>query len=153
MPKTIKEVTIRARRLPVAAEDRALYDAALCDPEGAAIAARTAIGETDEESFVVILLDVRNRPIAVTTAGKGSPDACPVDPRCVFRAAILMGASAVIVAHNHPSGNTASSSEDINLTKRLVKGGTVLGLPVLDHLILGHGRDFSSMRLALPELF
>lgn len=99
MLKTIKEVSIKARRVPLATEDRAPYHAAITEPEGAAIAARTVIGEVDEERFAVVILDVRNKPLGVAIVGQGSPDACPVDPRCVFRPAILMGASAVIVAH------------------------------------------------------
>lgn len=150
--KTIKEIKITARRLPLAAEDEEVYETALSTPKAAAIAARTLIGEVDEERFVAIPLDIKNRPLGVQLVSKGSPDACPVDPRCVFRAAILMGASAVIVAHNHPSGNTEPSSEDLALTRRLVKAGEILGLPVLDHLILTD-QDHVSLRESHPELF
>ncbi len=150
--KTIKEIKITARRLPLAKEDQEVYTTAIQTPDAAAIAARTLIGEVDEERFVAIPLDVRNRPLGVQLVSKGSPDACPVDPRCVFRAAIVMGASAVIVAHNHPSGDTAPSVEDLTLTKRLVKAGEILGLPLLDHLILtDHHR--LSLRESNPELF
>lgn len=134
--KTIKEISIKAKRLPLAKEDQEVYSASIQTPEAAAIAARTLIGEVDEERFVAIPLDVRNRPLGAQLVSKGSPDTCSVDPRCVFRAAIVMGASAVIVAHNHPSGFATSSAEDLALTKRLVKAGEILGLPLLDHLIL-----------------
>jgi len=134
--KTIKELRIKARRLPIAAEDRAAYETRIKTPEGAAIAVRTLLDDCDVEKFVVIPLDAQNKPLGLAVAGQGSVDSCPVDPREVFRPALLVGASGVIVAHNHPSGDTRPSSEDLALTERLVKCGRLLGLPVLDHLIV-----------------
>lgn len=92
------------------------------------------------EHFVAVVLDVRNRPIHTEVVGKGAVDSCHVDVRSVFHPAILHLGSAVIVAHNHPSGDPTPSPEDLTLTKRLVDAGKLLGVPVLDHIILATGR-------------
>jgi DNA repair protein RadC len=68
---------------------------------------------------------------------EGAVDLCPVDPREVFGAALRERGSAVVIAHNHPSGDPEPSPEDIALTKRLAQAGAVLGVPVLDHIIVG----------------
>lgn len=92
----------------------------------------------DEERFWVLLLDTRNRlkcpPIEVT---RGILDASPVHPREVFREAIRSSTAAVILAHNHPSGDPSPSAEDIRLTRQLVQAGRVVDIRVLDHIILG----------------
>jgi len=97
----------------------------------------TYIGEADREHFVVLLLDTRNVVRGIHTVSIGSLNASCVHPREVFKAAILTNAAAVIVGHNHPSGNPIPSHEDIALTERLVQAGELLGIPVLDHLVLG----------------
>jgi DNA repair protein RadC len=81
----------------------------------------------------------------------GSLNASIVEPREVFKAAILASAAGVILAHNHPSGDPTPSSEDVAITKRLVKAGELVGIAVLDHIIMGQriqGReqDFVSLR-------
>ena len=95
------------------------------------------------EHFVVFILDVRNRVLGYTVAGQGGIDTCPVDPRAVFRSAVIIGASAIIVAHNHPSGDPTPSVEDRTVTERLRKAGELLGIQVLDHVVLGEDRYFS----------
>lgn len=133
--KAIKELSIKVRRIPVAAEHRALY-APIRDPRQAAVIARTLLAEIDEEAFVAIPVDVRNKPLGGAVVARGGPDICPVDPRSVFRTSVLLGASAVIVAHNHPSGNCEPSREDLDITRRLIAGGALLDVDVLDHLIV-----------------
>ena len=91
----------------------------------------------ERERFVVAALDVRNRPKRIYCASEGSVDSCPVDPREVFAQALTAKASAVILAHNHPSGDSRPSQQDISLTQRLVEAGEALGLPVLDHIVVG----------------
>lgn len=91
----------------------------------------------ERERFVVVVLDIKNRPRHVCTVAEGSVDLCPVDPREVFATALRERGSAVLIAHNHPSGDPNPSKEDLELTERLVQAGAVLGVPVLDHIIVG----------------
>jgi DNA repair protein RadC len=91
----------------------------------------------DRERFVLLALDTRHRRRAVLVLAEGGQDACPVDAREVFRAALREGATAIILAHNHPSGDPLPSEQDLALTERLARGGALLGVALLDHLIVG----------------
>ena len=90
----------------------------------------------DREVFVAVLIDTRNQVLGINTVSIGSLSSSIVHPREVFKAAILMGAANIILAHNHPSGDPSPSKEDIEITRRLTKAGEILGIEVLDHLIL-----------------
>lgn len=89
------------------------------------------------EQFQVILLDRKNRIMRDIMISQGSLTASIVHPREVFNPAVRDSAAAVIFVHNHPSGDPQPSQEDHSLTARLVKAGDVLGIPVLDHIIVG----------------
>jgi DNA repair protein RadC len=97
----------------------------------------------DREEFVVVCLDARHRDTALHSCSVGSVSASIVHPREVFKVAILTNASAVILAHNHPSGDPEPSPEDIAITRRLAKAGGMMGIPVLDHLVAGEDRVVS----------
>lgn len=97
----------------------------------------------DREYFVVALLDGRHRPIALHTVSVGSLSAALVHPREVFKPAIVANAAAIIAGHNHPSGDETPSREDKELTARLAACGKLLGIPLLDHVVLGADRHFS----------
>jgi len=99
----------------------------------------------DREHFVVLALDARNRPIGCNTVSVGSLSASIVHPREIFKFAILANAAAVILAHNHPSEDVAPSRDDVELTRRLVQAGEVMGIDVLDHLVVG-GTEFLSLK-------
>lgn len=99
------------------------------------LAARFA--DAQVESFGVLLLDARNRLLADDVLSQGGWSASVVRPREVFRRALLAGAPALILYHNHPSGDPAPSREDIQITRQLVDAGQLLGIKVLDHLIVG----------------
>lgn len=90
----------------------------------------------DVEHFVVLTLSAAHKVINVHDVSKGILNKTVIHPREVFRQAIMDNAAAVILAHNHPSGNTEPSSEDDGITKRLAQAGELLGITVLDHLIL-----------------
>lgn len=96
------------------------------------------------EHFVAILLDAKSHIIRVATIHVGTLTASLVGPREVFREAIRDGASSLVVAHNHPSGDPTPSPEDIEITRQLVEVGRMLDIPVLDHVILGE-RRFKSL--------
>lgn len=91
----------------------------------------------DKEHFVVLYLNTKNRVIGRETISVGSLNAAIVHPREVFKAAIRRGAASIIASHNHPSGDSSPSPEDIQLTSRLVEAGNVIGIELLDHVIIG----------------
>ena len=93
----------------------------------------------DQEQFVVACLDTKHRVQCVVKVTVGTLDASLVHPREVFKPAIIEGSSAVLLSHNHPSGNPEPSREDIQVTDRLTEAGKLLGITVLDHIIHGDG--------------
>jgi len=97
------------------------------------------------EQFGVILLDTKHRVLRTTLLSVGTLDASIVHPRDVFREAASGGAAAVIVFHNHPSGDPSPSPDDVALTRRLIHAGEVMGIDVLDHVIIAESR-FHSLR-------
>ncbi len=97
------------------------------------------------EQFGVVILDSKHRVLKTRLLSVGSLDASVVHPREVFRAAVLGGAAAVVLFHNHPSGDPTPSREDCDLTRRLVAAGELMGIDVLDHVILADMR-FVSLR-------
>ena len=97
----------------------------------------------DREHFMVVALDAKHAVIGINTVSMGSLTLCIVHPREVFKPLILMNASAVILAHNHPSGDPTPSQEDRALTRRLKDGSDLLGIAVLDHVVLGEDRYYS----------
>jgi DNA repair protein RadC len=104
------------------------------------------IGETDREVFAVALLTVRHRVLGLHTVSVGCLTSSLVHPREVFKPAILAGSAALLLVHNHPSGDPEPSAEDIALTRRLTAAGQLLGIEILDHLILGEAGRFVSLR-------
>jgi len=96
-----------------------------------------------KESFYCLLLDARNRYLREEHISEGSLTASLVHPREAFRSAVREAASAVIFAHNHPSGDPSPSAEDSHLTQRLWEAGRVLGIRVLDHVIVAGHRYYS----------
>jgi DNA repair protein RadC len=134
--RTIKKIELRARRVRVE-ETKVPYGRKLCSPVDVRQAAVRILEGEDQEVFLVFMLDVKNKILGYQEVARGSVDGCTVDIRVVFRAAIMMGATSIILCHCHPSGDPAPSPEDLVLTARLVKAGELLGLPVLDHVIVG----------------
>jgi len=98
-----------------------------------------------KEYFLAVLLDTRNHLIKLAEISVGSLDGSIVHPREVFKEAISASASSVIFIHNHPSGDTEASLDDINVTKRLAETGKIVGIDVIDHIIIG-GKNYLSMK-------
>lgn len=103
------------------------------------------------ENFQVVLLNTRRRLIRVEQISQGTLDTILVHPREVFKTAIAAGAAAIVLAHNHPSGDPSPSEADIKVTRDLIRAGQLLKIEVLDHIILGRAtherpRDFVSLR-------
>ena len=123
----------------------------LAGPVDAAKTARELIGDDlDREVFGILLVDARNRITAMHIVSMGTLNGSLVHPREVFKVAILGSAAAIILFHNHPSGDPAPSREDRELTRRLIEAGRILGIQVLDHVVLGdEGHYFSFKERAL----
>ncbi|WP_186672987.1 DNA repair protein RadC [Sporosarcina sp. BP05] len=106
-------------------------------PEDAAHAIQKEISDEDREIFLVLCLNTKNEVVAIHRASVGSINSAIVHPREIFKAAILNNSASIICAHNHPSQNPTPSPEDLEVTKRLVSAGEILGIEVLDHIIVG----------------
>jgi len=98
-----------------------------------------------KERFLCTLLDTKNRVFKEMIISEGTLASSLVHPREVFRYAIKEAAASVLFVHNHPSGDPSPSRDDIDITKRLIETGKVIGINVLDHIIIGDGRYFSFM--------
>jgi len=125
--------------------DRTVID----DPSVAAAALSSDLMWQAQERFAVLLLDVKHRLMGTQIITIGTATETLASPRDIFREVLRQGATRVIVAHNHPSGSVEPSPEDITLTRQLLEGAQLLGIPLLDHLILGHG-EFRSLRQTTP---
>lgn len=108
------------------------------DARGAAETLSAYLAGEDREHFVVMLLNGKNRIIGINTVSIGSLSSSLAHPREIFKPAILANAAAIILAHNHPSGEVEPSREDMEITKRLRGAAELLGIKLLDHLILGN---------------
>ena len=99
---------------------------------------KTMLGGLDREAGIVIALDSRNRPIGGHVVSVGTLSSSLVHPREVFKFGILANAASLIFAHNHPSGDPSPSQDDIDMSRRLVRAGQIIGIEVIDSLITGH---------------
>ncbi len=129
-PVMIREAVIRYRG------SRRRAPEAIRKPADAAQFIRGVVGNDAREHFVVIMLDGRHRPIAYQVVSIGTATASLVHPREVFQAAVGTGAVALIVGHNHPSGDPSPSREDRDVTDRLIRAGELLGIPLLDSMVV-----------------
>jgi DNA repair protein RadC len=102
-------------------------------------------GSRSVEQFGVVLLDTKHRVLRTTVVSVGTLDASIVHPREIFREATAAGAAAIVLFHNHPSGDPEPSADDVQLTIRLIAAGVLMGIDVIDHVILGDVR-YCSLR-------
>ena len=140
--KTIKKIELRVRR-DTLAESKEPYSAAVRTPDDVARIVQSILKDVDYECFLAVPVDVKNKVLGYVEVAKGGIDLCPVDPREVFRAAVVMGASGIFLAHNHPSGDHNPSQEDDELTKRAMEAGKILNIPVVDHLVISRNGFYS----------
>ena len=122
---------------------------ALTGPEAAAELLVPALAHLDRERCVAALLDTKHRLIEQVVVSIGSVDHTFMAPREVYRDALLANASALVLAHNHPSGDPEPSRDDEQLTRRLVRAGELVGVDLLDHLVVGGTRWVSLARRGL----
>src|SRR5262245_40782459 len=144
----LKAAFTLARRMA----DELRHDSPLLDtPEHIADLLREKNRVYEVENFQVLLLNTRRRLIRLEEISQGTLDTILVHPREVFKAAISHGAAAIVLVHNHPSGDPAPSEADIKVTRDLIRAGQLLKIEVLDHVIIGRKtaerqRDFVSLR-------
>lgn len=139
---------VQGVRVSLVRESTAIPAGSVCDTAARSAAlARAFVPEGEErEHFIALYLDARSALKGVSVVSIGTLSASLVHPREVFRPAIVAGAAAVVVCHNHPSGDCTPSAEDKDATRRLKLAGDLLGVPLLDHVILGSGESFFSFR-------
>lgn len=118
-------------------------------PEEVAGLVRSRLRDKKKEYFLALLLDTRSRLIKIAEISIGSLDSSIAHPREVFKEAVIASAASVIFVHNHPSGDTEASKDDIMLSKRLAEAGEIMGIDVLDHVIIGDNRYLSLKREGL----
>jgi DNA repair protein RadC len=106
-------------------------------PAAAVAVVRPLLTGHDRERGVLVALDTRHRVIGTTIVSIGTAAHTFLAPREVYRDALLLGASAIVVAHNHPSGDATPSDDDRHITRRLARAGETLGVALLDHVIVG----------------
>lgn len=145
---------VRARRLQAFVAlarrmvERPIPRGSACrDPRAVWESVRGRLGRCPQERFVVLLLDSRLHKLAEIEVCRGGSNSVSVLPRDVFEPALREGAQAVILVHNHPSGDPTPSPEDLAMTERLVAAGELLGIAVRDHVVVGEGRYCSLAEL------
>ena len=145
---TLKAAFTLARKM---AEELRHESPVLDTPERIADLLREDHRHANAETFQVVLLNTRRRLIKVETLSQGTLDTILVHPRDVFRSAITAIAAAIVVVHNHPSGDPTPSEADIKVTRDLIRAGQLLKIEVLDHVILGRAtperpKEYASLR-------
>ena len=124
----------------------------ISEPKDAADFIRKVLPDNVREHFIVLYLDGAHKVSAYSVVATGSANACPIHPREVFQIAVLVGAVALVAAHNHPSNDVSPSEADRKITRSLKNAGDILGIKLLDHLVIGeigfhscqeHGRGFT----------
>lgn len=143
---TDKAITICAaielgRRLMKARVKHTFAD--FSNPEAVAKFVMEHLRYAPEEHFQIALLNIKNGLIKVENISIGGLSTSMAEQRTVFRLAVEAGAASIILIHNHPSGDPEPSQEDVNLTRVFVEAGVMMGIPVLDHIIIGDGRYIS----------
>ncbi|MDD2485315.1 MAG: DNA repair protein RadC [bacterium] len=125
--------------LRLSAERVSLCRTVIKTPDDAANLLMTRMRYGDREEFRAILLNTKNQVLSIQTVSIGTTNSSLAHPREMLRAALKHGAVAVILAHNHPSGDPQPSPEDINVTRQLKEAGSMVGITVLDHVVIGDG--------------
>ena len=108
----------------------------VCTPASVARLVQPYYADKDREEFLVLLLDMANSVVGASVISTGGLSASIVEARQVFKVAILANAAALVLVHNHPSGNPEPSREDVRVTKQLAEAGKLLGIPVHDHIVV-----------------
>lgn len=139
----LRELTVRYAVRKGSDGQPVIVGSTVNSPKDAAAAFMATLQDEPAEVFAMLCLTTKHRVIAYHEVSRGTLDATLAHPREVFKAALLSNCAAILVAHNHPSGDPTPSADDAALTARLLAAGETLGIPLLDHIIIGDGRYFS----------
>lgn len=147
MSKETASKRVNIVSLRMVKEGSILYEVRrISSPTEAAGLGRKFLEETDREQVIVCCLDTKNQPVSMNIVSIGTINSSLVHPREVFKTAILSNAASIILFHNHPSGDPEPSTEDTTITRRIKEAGTLMGIELLDHVIIGSEGRFYSMK-------
>lgn len=137
LSKVVPSKRVNIVQVKLVREKTMLYkDRKIRSPHDAYELMRDFLGDVDREHFIVLCLDTKNQPTCIQIVHIGSLNSSIVHPREVLKSALLSNSASIIVAHNHPSNVADPSPEDIEVTKRLIDAGKIIGVELLDHLII-----------------
>jgi DNA repair protein RadC len=139
----LRELTVRYSVRKNTEDQPLIVGRALSNATDTAAAFIALLQDEPAEVFGILCLTTKHCVIAYHEVSRGTLDSTLVHPREVFKAALLANAAAIVAGHNHPSGDHTPSPDDVELTRRLVAAGELLGIPVLDHVVIGDGRYYS----------
>ncbi len=139
--RCIAELSRRIAQAKIGAEDELVYDS----PEVIGSYYMEEMRHENQEIVIVLCLSSKGRLLGKKLVSRGSINAAILDPREIYKEALSRRAASIILLHNHPSGDPSPSSEDIEITNRIAQAGELIGIPLLDHLVIGD-RAFVSMR-------
>ncbi|EEH99447.1 DNA repair protein RadC [Clostridium sp. 7_2_43FAA] len=133
--------------LKVVKESSLLYGRRkISSPSDAVEIGRSMLDGSDREKLLLCCLNTKNEPTNLNIVSIGSLNSSIVHPREVFKLAILGNSASIILFHNHPSGDTTPSKEDINITERIKEAGKIIGIELIDHIILGDENKYTSLK-------
>lgn len=133
--------------LKVVKESSLLYrKRKISSPSDAIEIGRSMLDGSDREKLLLCCLNTKNEPTNLNIVSIGSLNSSIVHPREVFKLAILGNSASIILFHNHPSGDTTPSKEDINITERIKEAGKIIGIELIDHIILGDENKYTSLK-------
>jgi DNA repair protein RadC len=139
----LRELTVRYSVKKTDIGEPVVVSRALKSPRESAELLMRVLADQPTEVFAMLCLSTKHRIIAYHEVSRGTLDSTLVHPREVFKAALLANAAAIVLSHNHPSGDPSPTSDDLEVTRRLVAAGEILGILVLDHIVVGDGCYFS----------
>lgn len=139
----LRELTVRYSVKKTGDGESVAVGRSLCTPKDAAVLLQELLQDEPSEVFGMLCLTTKHRVIAYHEVSRGTLDSTLVHPREVFKAAVVANAAAIVIAHNHPSGDPTPTADDVAVTRRLVATGDLLGIAVLDHIVVGEGRYYS----------
>ena len=128
------------------------YGRVIASPQDGVDLVKQYLENSDREKLIVVGLDTKNQPTFIDTVSIGVLNTSLVHPREVFKSAILGNSASIVLFHNHPSGDIDPSEDDIEVTKRIADAGKLLGIPLVDHIIIGDDNFTSLRKLGLSEI-
>lgn len=127
-------------------ENTVYYDKEIHKPMDAVMFLKEELSMLDREVVISLNIDTQGKVINAYVVAMGGMNSAEIDPKCIFKSALLSNAFSILLIHNHPSGNLTPSGEDLNLTQNLSQACKLLGLKLTDHIIVGGAGEFYSLR-------